>query len=118
MARGRTRAELDTDRLLNLSLVWLLEIFGEAAGRVSAEERVRHPGIPWAEMVGLRNRLIQGYDSVDFDILWQIVSDNLTPLITALFQITRWVSRGLATTQLSKEARENPPATYSANCSG
>jgi uncharacterized protein with HEPN domain len=27
---------------------------------------------------------IHGYDSVDFDILWQIVSDDLPPLIAAL----------------------------------
>jgi uncharacterized protein with HEPN domain len=84
MARGRTRAELDSDRQLNLSLVRLLEIVGEAAGRVSSEERTCHPDIPWPEIVGLRNRLIHGYDSVDFDILWQIVSDDLPPLIAAL----------------------------------
>ncbi len=86
MVHGRTRAELDTDRQLNLSLVRLLEIVGEAAGRVPAEERVRHPDIPWPEIVGLRNRLIHGYgyDSVDFDILWQILSNDLPPLIAAL----------------------------------
>jgi uncharacterized protein with HEPN domain len=39
MASGRTRDDLDSDRALNLSLVRLLEIVGEAAGRVSAEER-------------------------------------------------------------------------------
>jgi uncharacterized protein with HEPN domain len=84
MVRGRTRVELDSDRQLNLSLVRLLEIVGEAAGRVPAQERSRHPDIPWPEIVGLRNRLIHGYDSVDFDILWQIVSDDLPPLIAAL----------------------------------
>ena len=34
IARGRTREDLDADRLLNLSLVRLLEIVGEAANRV------------------------------------------------------------------------------------
>jgi len=34
--------------------------------------------------VGLRNRLIHGYDSVDFDVLWQIVTHDLPPLIAAL----------------------------------
>lgn len=84
MARGRTRAHLDSDRQLNLALVRLLEIVGEAAGRMPAQERSHHPDIPWAEIVGLRNRLIHGYDSVDFDILWQIVIDDLPPLIAAL----------------------------------
>lgn len=49
-----------------------------------AKGRARHPDIPWTEIVGLRNRLIHGYDSVDFDILWQIVSDDLPPLIAVL----------------------------------
>ncbi|MEK6601027.1 MAG: HepT-like ribonuclease domain-containing protein [Candidatus Binatota bacterium] len=35
-------------------------------------------------MVGLRNRLIHGYDEVDFDILWQIVTRDLPPLIKNL----------------------------------
>ena len=47
---------------LNLSLVLLLEIVGEAAGRVPAEERARHLDIPWPDIVGLRNRLIHGYE--------------------------------------------------------
>src|SRR5689334_8962268 len=84
MASSRARRDLDTDRQLNLSLVRLLEIVGEAAGRVPAEERARHRDIPWPEIVGLRNRLIHGYDSVDFDILWRILSDDLPPLIAAL----------------------------------
>jgi uncharacterized protein with HEPN domain len=31
--------------------------------------------------VGIRNRLIHGYDTVDFDILWAIVNKDLPPLI-------------------------------------
>src|SRR3989442_647109 len=81
MAQGKTRADLDTDRPLNLSLVRLLEVVGEAASRVPALERVRYPGIPWPQIVGLRTRLIHGYDNVDFDILWQIVTHDLPPLI-------------------------------------
>ncbi len=84
MVRDRTRADLDTDRQLNLSLVRLLEIVGEAAGRVPAEERAHHPDIPRPEIVGLRNQLIHGYDSVDFDILWQILTNDLPPLIGVL----------------------------------
>ena len=84
MAGGRIRSELDTDRQLNPSLVRLLEIVGEAASRMPAEERVRYPEISWSAIVSLRNRLIHGYDSVDFDILWQIVTDDLPPLIAVL----------------------------------
>ena len=84
MARNRTRADLDADRMLNLALVRLLEIIGEAANRVPGERRDRCPQIPWANLVGLRNRLIHAYDQVDFDILWEIVSRDLPALLTEL----------------------------------
>lgn len=87
MARGKTRADLDNDRLLNLALVRLLEIIGEAASRVPKNERDLYSEIPWPEIIGLRNRLIHGYDEVDFDILWQIVQTDLPPLIDKLQKI-------------------------------
>ena len=84
MASGRNRSDLDSDRQLGLAMTRLLEILGEAAARVSDPGRRRWPEIPWAKIVGLRNRLIHGYDKVDFDILWTTVVDDLPPLITAL----------------------------------
>jgi uncharacterized protein with HEPN domain len=42
MAQGRNRVALDTDRPLNLSLVRLLEIVGEAASRVPAGDRATY----------------------------------------------------------------------------
>ena len=84
MTRGRKRADLDRDRQLNLALVRLLEIVGEAANRVPQEQRARIAAVPWSQIVGMRNRLIHGYDEVDFDILWRIVTDDLPRLIEAL----------------------------------
>jgi len=86
MIRDRSRADLDSDRKLNLSLVRLVEITGEAAARVSLAERARYPGIPWDDIIGLRNRVVHGYDEVDFDILWDTVELHLPPLINELRQ--------------------------------
>ncbi len=87
MTCGRARADLDTQRQLNLSLVRLLEIVGEAATRVSEPTRRFHPEIAWQEIAGLRNRLVHGYDEVDFDILWDIIQLDLPPLIATLTSI-------------------------------
>lgn len=87
MVRGTVRTDLDTDRKLNLSLVRLLEILGEAANRVPAEDQDRYPRIPWAQLISLRNRLIHGYDQVDFDILWQILTRDLPSLVDELDRI-------------------------------
>ncbi len=59
-ARGKSREDLGKDRLLALALIKDIEIAGEAAGRVSAGLRRRHPSIPWKAIVATRNRLIHG----------------------------------------------------------
>jgi uncharacterized protein with HEPN domain len=68
-------------------VVRLLEIIGEAASRVPIDGRSRYPDIPWPQIIGMRNRLIHGYNSVDFDILWQTAREDLPPLIAALESI-------------------------------
>lgn len=88
LAAGKSRADLDTERLLNLALARLLEIVGEAAGRVPKELCALHPEVPWPQIIRLRNRLIHGYDSIDFNILWQIISNDLPALIPALEAIS------------------------------
>jgi uncharacterized protein with HEPN domain len=84
LTQGKIRSDLDSDRLLSLALVRLLEIVGEAANRVPDEVRSLHPEVPWPQIVSLRNRLIHGYDAVDNNILWQIIVQDLPALVVAL----------------------------------
>lgn len=84
MIRGRTRADLDADRMFNLAVVRLLEIIGEAASRVSVPRRATLDEIPWTGIIGIRNRLIHGYDQVDFNAVWEVLTSDLSPLVAAL----------------------------------
>lgn len=87
LAQGKTREEFLADRTANLAVVRLLEIVGEAANRIPPSDRDRHPQVPWAQVIGLRNRLAHGYDRVDLDIVWQIVTRHLPPLVAELDRI-------------------------------
>ena len=49
-----------------------------------AEERARRPGVPWSSIVSLRNRLIHGYDDIDHDIVWEVVTTDLPALVSGL----------------------------------
>jgi uncharacterized protein with HEPN domain len=87
LVKERVRADLDQDRVLSLALVQLCQILGEAASRVSTLRRQQHPEVPWPQIIALRNRLIHGYDSINLEILWQILTGDLPPLISALDNI-------------------------------
>jgi uncharacterized protein with HEPN domain len=88
-AKGRSRAELDSDRKPNLSLVRLLEVIGEAARGISDEFRAQHTELPWKNMVGMRDRLIHGYYDVDLDIVWETANEDLPGLVSQLEEILR-----------------------------
>ena len=66
LASRRARVHLDADELFGLAMTRLLEVIGEAAARVGLATRDQHPEIPWLAIAGMRNRLIHGYDQVDF----------------------------------------------------
>jgi len=84
---GHHRKDLDTDRKLNLSLIRLLEIIGEAARGITTEFRLEHSELAWKSMVGMRDRLIHGYFDVNLDVLWETVTNDLPPLINKLEKI-------------------------------
>jgi uncharacterized protein with HEPN domain len=84
LVSGRSREELHSHRMLQLALTRLVEIVGEAAGRVSPETQSRFPTVPWREAIATRHRITHGYDVVDYDILWDTVQDDLPPLVAAL----------------------------------
>ena len=89
MVKGKTRADLDVDRQLNLALVRLVEVIGEAAARIPDDFRARYPQVPWRQIVGMRHRMIHDYDVIDFDILWAVLRQDFPPLIEQLESIVR-----------------------------
>jgi uncharacterized protein with HEPN domain len=84
LSKGKSSVELFEDRVLGLAIVRLMEIVGEAANRVPKEEQSRHPEIPWMQIIGLRNRLIHGYDAIDYEVLWHILNRDLPELVFSL----------------------------------
>ena len=83
-ARGRTRPDLDRDPVWALGIVKCVEIVGEAAARVSEGTREKHNGIPWAQIVAMRNRLVHAYFDIDMDQVWKAVTEDLPTLINML----------------------------------
>src|SRR3954447_25642232 len=78
-ARGRTRADLDGDRMLLRAITQSLTILGEAAARMSMAGRSATPTLPWTEIIGMRNWLVHSYFNIDLDTVWDTVTDDLPP---------------------------------------
>ena len=82
--QGRTRADLNDDRMLVLSLVKDIEIIGEAAYQISEITRDQLQGIPWDDIIGMRHRLVHAYFDINLDVLWRTVQHDLPALIAVL----------------------------------
>ncbi|MBE7519970.1 MAG: DUF86 domain-containing protein [Thermoflexaceae bacterium] len=87
IAEGWPLEAQEADRWRTFALVHCVELIGEAASRVPATFRESHPGIPFGEAIGMRNRLIHAYDSIDMAVVWAVVRNELPPLVAALREI-------------------------------
>jgi uncharacterized protein with HEPN domain len=86
-AQTITRDDLDREEDLGAAVSWRLSVIGEAAARLSQETRDQHSEVPWTQVIGMRHRLIHGYDAIDLDVVWQTIQLDLPPLVTALEEI-------------------------------
>ena len=82
--KGRKRADLDSNEMLAMATIHLIEVIGEASRTTSVELRRKYPEVPWDSISGTRNRLAHGYIDVDLDIVWTIITMDLPPLIIKL----------------------------------
>jgi uncharacterized protein with HEPN domain len=85
-------AGLDRDAFLNDektidSVVRNLEIIGEAANRLPENFRTQHSEIEWRKIIGLRNRVVHGYFSIDIEIVWEILQKDLPSFKSKLSSI-------------------------------
>ena len=87
--KGKSRGDLDSNEMLAMATIHLVEMIGEASRGISAEFQKLYPEVPWEEISGTRNRLAHGYIDVDLDIIWAIVTRDLPPLIVQLRRILR-----------------------------
>lgn len=79
--------ELRTDRMLQLALVHLIEIVGAAASRTPATFRATHSDVPWQLAADMRNKLIHGYDLIEYGIVYDTVKLDLPPLVEQLDKV-------------------------------
>jgi uncharacterized protein with HEPN domain len=82
--QGISRETYDADENLRFALIHLIQTIGEAARQVSREFCNNHPDIRWADIIGMRHKVVHDYLGVDEDIVWQVATEDLPKLMTSL----------------------------------
>ena len=72
------------DRPMQHAVIRCLTVIGEAANHVSSDTRIRLHQIEWGQAVALRNVLVHEYQRIDLTRIWQIVQDDILPLLAEL----------------------------------
>jgi len=80
-----TVGDKDYDEVMNngilfRAIVRSIEIIGEATKKLSVDFKTAHPQIDWKKIGRTRDILIHVYFAVDNEIVWNIITEKLSPL--------------------------------------
>ena len=78
---GVNRDMLYTEDNVTKVLMYDLIVLGEAANNISEAFAKQHPEVEWADIAGLRHKLVHDYAGVNYDTLWNVVSKDIPALL-------------------------------------
>lgn len=69
-----------------LRFTHMLEM-GETVSQIPRTTQANYGQIPWPQIIGMRNRLIHGYDEVNLDLVWHTATGHIPIMVTLLREI-------------------------------
>lgn len=94
VSTGKSRNALLDDETIRRALVRSLEIIGEASKKIPIEVRAKYPEVAWSAMAGMRDVLIHDYFGIDYDVVWNVVNEEIPKLHSHLKWIIDSESKG------------------------
>ena len=79
-----SEGEFSQSQTLQKAFTRSLEIIGEATKNLPSEFRDQHESIDWKSIAGMRDRLIHNYFGVDYQIVWDVIKNEIPPLKTTI----------------------------------
>ena len=76
------------DEILSRACLKSLEIIGEASRNISEDLKKSHPELPWRQMTGMRNKLVHHYFGVDWEIVDDVLKNELPDLRSNIIRIS------------------------------
>ncbi len=84
-----TYEQLISDKDVEHAVTRALEIIGEASKNISVEVRDQYPQVPWKDIAGFRDRIIHGYFSINYEIVFDVVMrkiPEIEPVISTILK--------------------------------
>jgi len=75
------------------------EVIGEAIKNLPDDVKARYPGVEWKQTAGLRDVIAHGYFHIDFEVIWEIVTDRIPGFKKDIAKILREETRHEKETQ-------------------
>jgi uncharacterized protein with HEPN domain len=66
--------------MMRFACVKQIEIIGEAANYITPETKELFTDLEWRQIVGMRHVLVHEYFGIDFNLIWQVIIDDLPEL--------------------------------------
>src|SRR3712207_5887003 len=79
-----TRDSFLSDGTLKRAFVRSIEVMGEAVKQLPDSIRQQYPRVEWRAIAGMRDRLIHFYHGVDYETVWEAVTDKVPPLVETI----------------------------------
>ena len=70
----------EQNELVQVWILYQIQVIGEAARGVSPEMRAAHPEVPWLDVIGMRNILVHEYFGIDLQEVWDTAVNDIPPL--------------------------------------
>lgn len=83
---GMSYEALANDKIVCHAVTYNIQVIGEAASRLSEEFKSSHTDIDWRDVISMRNILVNDYYNVDFDVLWNVLKEDLPPFRELIIQ--------------------------------
>ena len=80
--KGMTFDQFSKDDKTTYAVIRALEIIGEATKHIPAQVRKNYPKVSWREMAGIRDKLIHDYFGVDYEIVWDVLKNEILKLLS------------------------------------